>query len=444
MMNRSTSTKCLKLTPMEDTPDAPIPADDLSEDVVTRESLFEQAWSTPMTKIGERYEVSSSYLARVFTSLNIPRPPAGYWAQVAAGKAKARPLLPESRPGDLTAWSRDGAPLQVSRSSLEQSQKSSRRVSTAPVTLPRRHPLLLGVEDHFKKVRESENGYLRPTKRSMADLIVSRTGVAPAVGFANQLYLALMKEGLAVALSDPAMHMSRVAVDHREKASTRYIHPSLWQPQRPTVVYIGNVVFGLSIYEISEYVEVEHIGKEYVRLSSLPATKRRSHYRDGWVMSTDMPTGRLCLQVYSPYYRAEWIHRWSEDKPGDLASIIPSIVKHLIAEAPGLGRKVEVEREKAELERQKHQLQIAEWQRKEEEKRRLKAIQDSRDQLDAVIQAWTKVNSIQAFFDDIERSALKLGEVEREVVMARLAKAKELIGCSDALEHFIGWEPPLL
>lgn len=427
---------------MEDTPDAPIPADDLSENFVTRESLYEQVWSTPMTKIGERYGVSSSYLARVFTSLNIPRPPVGYWAQVAAGKANARPLLPESRPGDLTAWSRNGAPLQVSRSSPKESQKSSRRVSTAPVTLPRRHPLLLSVEDHFKKVRESENGYLRPTKRSMADLIVSRTGIAQAVGFANQLYLALMKEGLAVALSDPSTHMSRAPVDHREKASTRYIHPSLWQPQRPTVVYIGTIVFGLSIYEISEYVEVDHVGKEYVRLSSLPASQRRSHFRDGWIMSTDMPTGRLCLQVYSPYYRAEWIHRWSEEKPGDLVSKIPSIVKHLIAEAPGLAKKVEVERGRAELERQKHQLQMAEWQRKEEEKRRLRVIQDSRDQLEAVIQTWAKVNSIQAFFDDIGRSAHKLGDDERKAVIERLAKAKELIGDLDALKHFNGWEPP--
>lgn len=429
---------------MEDTPKAQVSANDLSEDVVTRETLYQQAWSIPMTKIGERYGVSSSYLARVFTGLNIPRPPVGYWAQVAAGKGKARPPLPESRPGDLTAWSRNGAPIQISRSLPKDGHKTSRRASLAPTTLPRRHPLLLEIEEHFKKVRESENGYLRPTKRSMADLIVSRTGIAHAVSFANLLYLALMKEGLAVALSDPAKHMNRESVDHREKTSTRYIYPSLWQPHRPTVVYIGSIVFGLSIYEISEYVEVKRLDKGYVRLSSLPASQRRSPYRDGWIMSEDMPSGRLCLQVYSPYYRAEWLHRWSEDKPGDLVSKIPSIVKLLIGEAPALAKKVEAERERAELEWQNQQLQIAEWQRKEEEKRGLKVIQDSRDQLEAVIQTWAKVNSIQAFFDDIERSSQKLGDEERKVVMERLAHAKELIGDLDALKHFNGWEPPVL
>jgi hypothetical protein len=208
------------------------------------------------------------------------------------------------------------------------------------------------------------------------------------------------------------------------------------------VVYIGTIVFGLTIYEISEYVEVKHVDKEYFRLSSLPASQRRSPYHDGWVMSADMPSGRLCLQVYSPYYRADWIHHWSEDKPGDLFSKIPNIVKLLIAEAPELAKKVEVERERRELERQKYQLEVAEWRRKEEEKRQLKIVQDSRDRLEVVIQTWAKVNSIQAFFDDIERSAHKLGNEERKVVMERLAKAKELIGDLDALKHFNGWEPP--
>ncbi|AZE47272.1 hypothetical protein C4K04_1582 [Pseudomonas chlororaphis] len=427
---------------MEDTPNTPFPADDLSEDVVTRESLYEQAWSIPMTKIGERYGVSSSYLARVYTSLNIPRPPVGYWAQVAAGKGKARPPLPVAQPGALIAWSRNGAPLKVSDTLPKAPRKLGREAVNINATLPRKHPLLLGIEEHFQKVRKSENGYLRPTKRSMADLIVSRTGLAHVVDFANQLYLTLMKKGFSVALSDSATHMSREPVDHREKASKRYIYPALWQPQRPTVVYMGSVKFGLTIYEISEYVPVKSVGKQYVRLSSLPASQRRSPFPDGWIMSDDMPTGRLCLQVYSPYYRAEWVHRWIEDKPGDLVGKIASIIKLLIAEAPVLANKVEVERERSEREHQKYLLECEERRRQEEEKRRLKVVQDSRDQLESVIQTWAKVNSIRAFFDDIERSAQKLGHDERKVIMERLTKAKELVGDLDALKHFEGWEPP--
>jgi GTP1/Obg family GTP-binding protein len=89
-------------------------------------------------------------------------------------------------------------------------------------------------------------------------------------------------------------------------------------------------------------------------------------------------------------------------------------------------------------------LEVAERQRIEEEKRRLKVFQDSRDRLEAVIHTWAKVNSIRAFFDDIERSAQNLSDEDRKLVMARLAQAKELVGDLDALKHFDGWEPPVL
>ncbi|EJN25897.1 hypothetical protein PMI36_01515 [Pseudomonas sp. GM79] len=427
---------------MEDTPNIPEVIDDSSVDTVTRESLYEQAWSTPMTKIAERYGVSSSYLARVYTNLNIPRPAVGYWAQVAVGKRKANPPLPEVQPGALIAWSRNGAPEQISRSLPKAPSENPDKSSTRVAVLPRRHPLLVGIEEHFKKAHITDEGYLRPSKRSMADLIVSSSGISHAVEFANQLYLALMGKGFAVALSDPATHVGRASVDHREQESKRYVHPALWRPQRPTVVYIGTVVFGLSIYEISEYVHVKRPDKKYVRVTELPVTKRRSDYRDGWMASADMPTGRLCLQVYSPYYGVDWIQRWTETKPGDLASKIPSLVKSLKAEAPILAGKVEIERVRSEQERHLHELQMEEWRRKEAEKRRLKAIQDSRDQLETVIQTWAKVNSIQAFFEDIAQSAQRLESEERQAVLYRLAKAMELIGDLDAIKHFKAWNPP--
>ncbi|UST92760.1 hypothetical protein [Pseudomonas siliginis] len=427
---------------MEDTPNNPAVIDDSSVDTVTRKSLYEQAWSTPMTKIAERYGVSSSYLARVFTNLNIPRPAVGYWAQVAAGKRKASPPLPEVQPGALVAWSRNGAPEQISRSLPKAPAKSRGRSSSRIAVLPRRHPLLVDIEEHFKKAHETDESYLRPSKRSMADLIVSRSGVNHAIDFANQLYLAFMGKGFAVALSDPTTHMGRASVDHREQESKRYVHPALWRPQRPTLVYIGTVVFGLSIYEISEYVQVKRPDKKYVRVADLPVTKRRSDYRDGWMMSADMPTGRLCLQVYSPYYGVDWIQRWTETKPGDLVSKIPSIVKSLKAEVPILAGKVEIARVRSEQERHRHELQMEEWRRKEVEKRRLKGIQDSRDQLETVIHTWAKVNSIRAFFNDIALSAERLGPEQRQAVLDRLEKAKDLIGDLDALKHFESWAPP--
>lgn len=427
---------------MEDASAASSSVEDSSKDIVSREELYEQAWSKPMTKIAAQYGVSSSYLARVFTDLNVPRPPVGYWAQVAVGKGRTRPSLPPAEPGDLDGWSRNGAPVRVAKPSQKTPAKSmSRRGRSRPV-LPDRHPALIGIEEHFKKAKEGENGYLKPAKRAMADLIVSRTGVAHAVDVANQLYLALLSKGLTVTVGAPGAHLVRNEVDHREQPSKRYVHPPLWQPDRATLVYIGALTFGLTLYEVSEYVHVKHVDKRYVRLGSLDFAKRQSPFRDGWVMSADMPTGRLCLQVYSPYYGVEWVHRCVEEKIGDLVKKIPSILKLMIDEAPALAQKVEAEQERSDRERQQWEMEWQESRRCDDERLRLKAIQDSRDQLEDVIQNWAKVNSIKAFFDDIERSLEDLAPEQKQAISERLSKAKDLIGELSALRHFERWEPP--
>lgn len=158
-------------------------------------------------------------------------------------------------------------------------------------------------------------------------------------------------------------------------------------------------------------------------------------------MSADMPTGRLCLQAYSPYYGVEWVHRWIEESPGDLVKKIPNILKLMIDESPALAQKVEKERERSEHERQQWEVEWQESRQRDEEKRRLKAIQDSRNQLETVLQNWAKVNSIQAFFDDIERSLEQLAPEHKQAISERLSKAKDLIGELSALRHFERWEP---
>ena len=40
-----------------------------------------------MLAVAKEYEVSANYLARVCAALNVPWPPRGYWAKVAAGLA---------------------------------------------------------------------------------------------------------------------------------------------------------------------------------------------------------------------------------------------------------------------------------------------------------------------------------------------------------------------
>lgn len=77
---------------------------------VSTETLYTEVWAKPMTALGKEYGVSSSYLARVCTRLNVPRPERGYWAKLAVGKVIEKPALPiEQTITTLTGEERDAA-----------------------------------------------------------------------------------------------------------------------------------------------------------------------------------------------------------------------------------------------------------------------------------------------------------------------------------------------
>ena len=52
---------------------------------------------------------------------------------------------------------------------------------------------------------------------------------------------------------------------------------------------------------------------EYVRLTDY-VSKLSGRYAQhhGWTSTHDFPTGRLCLQAYSRYPRANWVQQWRE------------------------------------------------------------------------------------------------------------------------------------
>lgn len=62
---------------------------------VTREELYAQVWTTPVDRLAESYGISGRGLSKICARLNIPVPPRGYWARLAAGqKVTKYKLLP--------------------------------------------------------------------------------------------------------------------------------------------------------------------------------------------------------------------------------------------------------------------------------------------------------------------------------------------------------------
>lgn len=60
-----------------------------------REALYNEIWTSPMTTVAPRYNLSDNGLRKHCKKLGIPLPPPGYWARVAAGQKVPKPALPK-------------------------------------------------------------------------------------------------------------------------------------------------------------------------------------------------------------------------------------------------------------------------------------------------------------------------------------------------------------
>ena len=141
------------------------------------------------------------------------------------------------------------------------------------------------------------------------------------------LFLSLEDKGYRVVLAPNGEQFYRAEVDEHEVPPKNPKYNNLWSPGRCTVVYIGTVAIGLTIIEMSEEVEVRYVNGKYIREQDyVPARRGRYAFDHSWTTKKDFPTGRLCLQAYSPYPRTKWVNHWRETGSHDLCSQIKSLV----------------------------------------------------------------------------------------------------------------------
>lgn len=420
---------------------------------LSREKLYELVWSEPMLKVGARFDVSSSYMARVCTLLNVPRPERGYWAKLAVGKALQKPLLPDPLPGDPLVWSRDGStpqPKAVPRlpAVLEGVPSAPRKPRSPRFSSPviGTHALIRGAKTHFESGRPVEEGnHLKPYKKLLVDVTASKTGLDKARGFANDLFNALESAGYRVVLAPNGEQLRRGQIDELEATRKRqgYYHSNLWSPYRPTVVYVGTVAIGLAVIEMSEEVLMRYVNGKYIRNADYVAPKSSRHYQDHrWTTTKELPCGRLRLVAYSPYWRASWQSTWQESKTSTLSRDIPRIVKAIEDAAIELVEKLKEADRQAEVARLERLAEEERRQQEEDRRRVQQSIKDSKSHLGEIIQTWGGVITVERFLNDVEDRAKMLPADESHRIMERLKLARDFLGTQNPLDFFMSWKTP--
>ncbi|MGQ0589422.1 MAG: hypothetical protein ACT4N8_07815 [Sphingosinicella sp.] len=396
-----------------------------------------------MTEIAQRFDVSGSYLARVCTLLNVPRPERGYWAKLEVGKAPPQIPLPAPRPGDPLHWSKEGAHIPPPKPKAPPRRKPEKKVRIAR---DRVHGLIRGARSHFENGRPVDEGaYLKPYKKLLVDVTASQASLDKALDLANDLFNALESVGHRVVVAPADAEMRRERLDEREVAAKPRDHwqyGGLWSPSRPTVVYVGSVAIGLSIVEMSENVTLRYTNGGYIRESEYVPPRGRYNVDRSWTTTRDLPSGRMRIVAYSPYWQVDWSSQWQESRSASLRGQIRTTVEAIEAAAPELVAKLDEADRQAKIRHQQWLIE-EEHRRREEDRRRIeRSIADSKTELRQVIERWSNVMSVERFLVGVEQRADDLSEPDRGDVLERLALARGFLGSQDPLDFFRAWKTP--
>jgi len=210
----------------------------------------------------------------------------------------------------------------------------------------------------------------------------------------------------------------------------------------PTVAFIGTVAFGLTIFEISEETNVRRVDGKWQRVrGKVPTTSVASSWDPAGVQRREIPSGKFGVHAYAPY-GVGWERYWREERPNTLKAQFDEIAVALEAGAPEIVKLVEEAEREAERRKREWEAEEREEKRRQQERRRAEALKNSREQLLSIVESWTRARQLEYFFAEMKTASKQLESEEAAVVERRLARARELFGGPEALNHFRAWKAP--
>ncbi|MBS2031990.1 MAG: hypothetical protein JST54_29095 [Deltaproteobacteria bacterium] len=146
--------------------------------------------------------------------------------------------------------------------------------------------------------------------------------------------------------------------------------------------------------------------------------------------------------MYAPYRGVQWSQDWREEKRGELPGQVESICGTIEQEVPHITELVQAaENARHELER-KHEAEMLEWKRQQDEERRAKALKESRDELQLIMDAWSRARHIEEFFERARKDIEARAGEEKAVLLEKLERARGIFGTPDPIQKLRAWRLP--
>jgi hypothetical protein len=155
----------------------------------------------------------------------------------------------------------------------------------------------------------------------------------------------------------------------------------------------------------------------------------------------DSPCGRLAVRARSPYSAApDWQLSWQEQRESDLLKRIPTITKAIVDAAPALALSVQQGQQKLDEEHRRWQQEAEASSRRFEEARRVRAREEDREELLALIDEWHLDGKVVAFLSEARTQIEAItDETQRLAASHQLAEAHAMFVSTSALAALQRW-----
>ena len=143
--------------------------------MINRRNLYDEIWSIPFTHLCEKYGLTYIELKKLCKELNIPRPNAGYWSKIRAGKIVPKIDLPNS---DIMEFVIEDY---LPRKRLKKTTEKVNRAIPVKKKMGSLHPLVKRTYDSLLNSYGTREGKLRARSSSTLDVAVTKKHLKRAI-----------------------------------------------------------------------------------------------------------------------------------------------------------------------------------------------------------------------------------------------------------------------
>ncbi|WP_144160667.1 hypothetical protein [Paraburkholderia sp. BCC1885] len=366
-----------------------------------RSELYEKVWSAPMTRLAKQLGISDVGLAKACRRHDVPAPPRGYWAKLAAGHKPPRTPLPNPKL-DVEVHFTTLDPNQLARQRAIESRRAE-LLSTSDASAKERAPIvfatdLKGAHPLVGATRRYCDRLPRLIERAKRNWGKSRIDTKPEdrpppeqhgryhlihqgcldinASLASMDWILRFHATLLRSLSDGGMKIVRL--ENTEATYARH-------RSGPAIeMRLGDETFSLKFSE------------GYRRIRLFPAEVAEKRKESSWASEYETkPSGNFTFSIQGTEYQASKTWQGTHEK---LQGLLDEIVRTALL-LPALQMRLRKERKASEADQQR----AAEARAREQ--RRSEAHAEQLKQAFLMMEADARVQQLKSFLDRLEQRA---------------------------------------